>query len=282
METKDYFQTKALTDRITQIRMPGNVMTYLVKGDARAVLIDTGCGLGAFRSFVEGMLDGMPYEVVLTHGHVDHAGGASEFARVYLHEKDFALAAEHTSKEIRSLYLRSSSPEYLSETFIMDLVDPMIEGYLPLSYGQIFDLGGEELQIVNMGGHTLGSVGILFPRERILLSGDACCSFTLLFARGTSLGIPAYRENLRSLMETYGDSFDQVIYSHPHNYGGPEVIWQMIELCGEILDGKDDRIESRSMEGDVAYLAKAVDGNGRRKDGKIANLLYTEENLQKG
>ena len=31
METKDYFQTKMLTDRITQIRMPGNVMTYLAK-----------------------------------------------------------------------------------------------------------------------------------------------------------------------------------------------------------------------------------------------------------
>ena len=145
METKDYFQTEVLTERIMRIRMPGNVMTYLVKGDARAVLIDTGCGLGAFRSFVEEMLEGLPYEVVLTHGHVDHAGGASEFARVFLHEKDFALAVEHTSKEIRDLYLRSSSPEYLSETFTMDLVDPMKEGYLPLSYGQTFDLGGEEL-----------------------------------------------------------------------------------------------------------------------------------------
>ena len=31
METKDYFQTKILTDRITQIHMPGNVMTYLAK-----------------------------------------------------------------------------------------------------------------------------------------------------------------------------------------------------------------------------------------------------------
>ena len=275
METKDYFQTKALTDRITQIRMPGNVMTYLVKGDARAVLIDTGCGLGPFRAFVEGLLEGLPYEVVLTHGHVDHAGGASEFEHVYLHEKDHALAAKHTSKEIRSRYLHNSSPDFLPE----DLVEPKKEGYLPLSYGQIFDLGGEELQIVNMGGHTQGSVGVLFPRERVLLAGDACCSFTLLFARGTSLGIPAYRENLQQLMSVYGDLFDDVIYSHPHNYGGPEVIRQMIELCGEILDGKDDRIESKTLEGDVAYLAKAVDDHGRRKDGKIANLLYTEENL---
>ena len=275
METKDYFQTEVLTERIMRIRMPGNVMTYLVKGDARAVLIDTGCGLGSFRSFVEELLEGLPYEVVLTHGHVDHAGGASEFARVFLHEKDHALAAKHTSKEIRSRYLHSSTPDFLPE----DLLEPKEEGYLPLSYGQIFDLGGEELQIVNMGGHTQGSVGILFPRERILLAGDACCSFTLLFARGTSLDIPAYRENLRQLMSVYGDLFDDVIYSHPHNYGGPEVIRQMIELCGEILDGKDDRIESKTLEGDVAYLAKAVDDHGRRKDGKIANLLYTEENL---
>ncbi|MBR5930446.1 MAG: MBL fold metallo-hydrolase [Lachnospiraceae bacterium] len=275
METKDYFQTKMLTDRITQIRMPGNVMTYLVKGDTSAVLIDTGCGLGPFRAFVEGLLDGLPYEVVLTHGHVDHAGGASEFGRVFLHEKDHVLAAKHTSKEIRSLYLRNQFPDFLPE----DLVEPKEEGYLPLSYGQVFDLGGEELRIVNMGGHTQGSVGILFPHERILLSGDACCSFTLLFAHETSLSIPEYCENLCRLMEEHGDAFEQVIYSHPHNYGGPEVIWQMIELCGEILGGLDDHIGSRTLEGDVAYLAKAVDDHGRRKDGKIANLLYTEENL---
>ena len=275
MEGKEYFQAEPLTDRITRIRMPGDVMTYLVKGDDRAILIDTGCGLGPFRSFVEGMLDGLPYEVVLTHGHVDHAGGASEFDRIWLHEKDHPLAAKHTEKRIRGMYLGRSFPDFSPE----DLVEPKKEGYLPLSYGQTFDLGGEKLEIVNMGGHTQGSVGVLFPRERILLSGDACCSFTLLFARGTSLSIPAYQKNLRQLMSAYGNQFDEVIYSHPHNYGGPEVITQMIDLCGEILDGKDDRIESKSMEGDVAYLAKAVGEHSRRKDGKIANLLYTEENL---
>ena len=275
MLNTDIFKTEKLTEHITRVWMPGSVFSYLVTGSKRAAVIDTGFGAGPFRRFVEEQLDGMPYDLLLTHGHFDHAGGASEFEKVWMHPADLAVAAEHTRKELRKRSLLRALPQLEDG----DLAEPKAGGYEPLGYGQVFDLGGETLEIVCLGGHTPGSVGVLFREERILLAGDACCSATLLFGGDGSLSIREYRENLIRTWEKYGADFDEVLYSHPHNYGGPEVIPQMIELLEEILAGKDDRIPRESPFGGVSYTAKATGRDGRRADGKIANLSYTGDKL---
>ncbi len=271
----DIFIAESVTDVITRVRMPGNVFTYIAEGRDRAAVIDTGCGLGPFRDFAEERLNGKPYDVILTHGHVDHAGGASEFDAPYLQPADIPIAAEHTRKERRAEYIRRSYPDPFTEA---DMPAPAADGFARLETGRVFDLGGEQLEIVCMGGHTPGSVGILFRQERILLAGDACCSFTLLFGGGQSTSVRTYRNNLQDLRDRYDGRFDTMLYSHPHNYGGPEVIGQMIRLCDEILAGRDDRIEIPGPFG-PALLAKATGPDQRRLDGVIANLLYTAENL---
>lgn len=269
------FRAEPITERLYRVEMPGNVFGYLIKGDKRGAVIDTGFGLGSLRSFVEPMLDGLPYDVILTHGHFDHAGGAAEFERVWLDERDLPLAAEHTQPGLRLGALLRDYPD-IEET---DLIGAKSEGYLPLRPGQAFDLGGETLRIVDLSGHTLGNVGILFEKERILLAGDACCSFTLFFGGGGSRTIGEYRDTLMRLWEMYGDRFDTVLYSHPHNYGGPEVISQMIRLCDEILAGTDDHIPMMGRFGGETYIAKKTGPDGRRPDGEIANLQYTKDNL---
>lgn len=265
------FASEKITERITRLILPGNVFAYLVEGEESALLIDTGLGYGDLRGYVEELLKGKPYEVILTHGHLDHAGAAVEFECVWLHSADFQLAVDGNSREARAGYITGNGTRATAE----ELDEVKDDGYLSLSYGQIFDLGNEILEIVCLGGHTPGSIGVLFKEERILLSGDACCSFTLLFGRGGSLTIKEYRENLIRLWDTYKNDFDTVLYSHPHNYGGPQVITEMIELCTEILEDRDDKIPAGGV-GRKGYLAKATDQNSRRTDGKIANLMYVE------
>ena len=67
-----------------------NVM-YLVVGTERALLIDTGSGYCDLKSIVERLTD-KPYDVVLTHGHVDHAGGCDIFPEIYIHPDDVEMA----------------------------------------------------------------------------------------------------------------------------------------------------------------------------------------------
>ena len=272
----ELYKAVKISDRITRISMPGAVFAYIVEGDERAALIDTGFGLGPFREYVEERLNGKPYELILTHGHLDHAGGASQFEKVYMNEADLPIARKHTQKQMRKQFMENSGHEVKME----DLAEAMEEGYLPLVYGQIFDLGGEVIEIVDLGGHTPGSIGVLMKKERILLAGDACCSFTLLFGRGESLNISEYRGRLQKTWDQYHEDFDTMIYSHPHNYGGREVMIEMIELCDEILAGRDDRIEGPGLFDAVTYIGKKTNEKGRRMDGKIANLQYSGDCLK--
>ena len=269
----EIFKTERITDIITRVRMPGNVFGYIAVGSERAAVIDTGFGVGPYREFVEQFLNGKPYVLILTHGHFDHSGAASQFDEVYMDLKDLDIAREHTQKKIRAGFMNNYGVAFEDS----DIAEPMEDGYLPLQYGQRFDLGNEVLEIVCLGGHTPGRVGILFENERILLAGDACCSFTLMFGGKRSLTVSQYRDNLIKAWNQYHDRFDTMLYSHPHNYGGPEVMTQMIALCDEILAGKDDRVPLKDMFGQTSYVAKKENENHVRPDGKIANLQYAED-----
>ena len=273
---EELYHIEKINEHLDRLLLPGNVYSYIAQGKDKAILIDTGFGFGPYKSFVEEKLSGKPYELILTHGHLDHAGGAADFDRVYMNERDLEIARKHTDKKMRKQFLEGPGREVNEE----DLSDEKTDGYLPLNDGDEFDLGDEKLIIVDLGGHTPGSIGVLFEKERLLLAGDACCSFTLLFGNGESLCISEYRNNLIRALQNYGDRFDDMIYSHPHNYGGKQVMSEMIELCNEILEGKDDHIEGPGLFDAVTYIAKKTDEKGRRLDGKIANLQYTSDCLK--
>ena len=273
---EELYHIESINEHLDRILLPGNVYSYLFHGKNKAILIDTGFGLGPYKGFIEERLNGKPYELILTHGHLDHAGGAADFDRVYMNERDLAIACKHTDKKMRKQFLESSGREIKDE----DLADEKTDGYLPLNDGDEFDLGDDKAIIVYLGGHTPGSVGVLFEKERLLLAGDACCSFTLLFGNNESLCISEYRDNLINALGKYGDRFDDMIYSHPHNYGGKEVMSEMIQLCDEILEGKDDHIGGPGLFDSVTYIAKRANEKGQRIDGKIANLQYTQSTLK--
>ncbi len=60
---------------------------FLLIGDEKAMLIDTGIGVGDLKGFL-GTLTDKPLMVCFTHDHADHIGGASAFDHGYIHPKD--------------------------------------------------------------------------------------------------------------------------------------------------------------------------------------------------
>ena len=166
-----------------------NVM-YLLVGQRRALVIDTGSGYCDLKALVESLTD-KPYDVALTHGHVDHAGGADVFDRVWLHPADEAMARAIT------LESRVGYGKMLKGV----LGDPDVWAYdettvrpwarfpevLPLGEGHAFDLGGRVVSTVETPGHTPGSVSFLDSGSRILFSGDAANPNLLLGFRGAPI-----------------------------------------------------------------------------------------------
>lgn len=65
--------------------MDGSEYMYLLEGEEKALLLDTGYGAGNLRAYVERLTD-KSIVVVNTHYHPDHAGGNGEFDVVYMSE----------------------------------------------------------------------------------------------------------------------------------------------------------------------------------------------------
>ena len=257
------FKYERVSDRITRIYAFSSELMYLVEGEERAVLIDSGSGIGFVRPLIE-MLTDKPLVVLLTHGHVDHAMGASEFPPdcVYINQEDGYIYREHSSYEFRraGLFLMGSLGKDVTEQDFTPVVP--IEAYHDLKEGDSFNLGGVTIRIYACPGHTRGSLVMLIPEERMLILGDACNGFTFLF-EDYALSIEEYRAGLIRLREQVREMFDTVLASHGDGRLAKEIMDENIALCHRILSGTADK-EPMEFRGNHGLIAdrKAEPGHG--------------------
>ena len=259
------FTKEMINEKLIRIHLPGNVFAYYLEGDTSGLLIDTGFGYGDLKSFIDS-ISTKPYILVCTHGHLDHAGGVVQFDTVYMNHKDLDVARMHTDTELRTNYFKSSVSDFKEE-----LVQPMcpLDRYQNLEDGMTFDLGNLHVVSIDLPGHTPGSVVLYIPEYRIVLFGDAINSAGFLQLPESS-SIPEYREALIHFNSFYKGKYDIALFSHPHNFGGTELVDETIELCDEIIDGTLIPVEM----GDGIKAAKPFNEQNRRIDGKTANFLY--------
>ena len=263
------FTSKKLNSYVTRITCPGDVYAFLVEGKTSAALIDTGYGVGSLKQYVESLTN-LPYIVLLTHGHLDHAGGAGEFEQAYLNQKDLDLAKQHTTLDKRIPYLCNGNDANFKEE---DFVPPLdADKYLPLQDGQQFALGGVTVTMLEMAGHTKGAMCALINEARAILLGDACNSFGFLQLPESS-SVKEYHDSLVAFRKNL-DLFDEVWYSHPHNFGGKEIVEDTITLCEELISGKRVGIPLNEKMMECICIAKPTDEHDRPLDGSIANFLY--------
>ena len=268
------FRTEKVTDRITRIFAHSGELMYLVAGREKSALLDTGTGIGFVRPLVESLTD-KPLIVLLTHGHVDHAMGASEFPpeNVYISQEDAYIYEEHGTHVFRKGGLSMMGPAGEAVVPEEDFTpERPITAYNDLHEGDCFDLGGISIEIYACPGHTRGSLVMLIPEERIVLLGDACNSFTFVF-QDYSSPLCEFRQSLIRLKGLLDGKFDRVLSSHGDGELVKEVIDENIALCGVILDGKDDAAPFGFMGSSGRLgIARGEPGHG--------NIVYNPERLR--
>jgi len=203
-----YYKVNKIYPWLFSIKDPQNVFCYLVVGNESALLFDTVYGIGNLPDTVRTITD-KPLTVVLGHGHLDHANGSCQFDEAWLHEADFELCREHTSEEVRRSTLRQLKEWGVSlpEDFDPEVYVKGGTGNLKkLPVGKVFDLGGLHLEVIDMGGHTAGSIGLLVKEHKVLLDSDSANTQTWLFTL-ESLSVKQYIAMLERVVRLDFDTF---------------------------------------------------------------------------
>ena len=150
------------------------VISYLITGDDRALLFDTGLGIAPIRPLVERLSD-LPMTVVNSHTHPDHVAGNADFERVLGTSTDFTsrntegvsheAVAEILAREAlcRPLPAAFDSASYRIRPFeISEIVQD----------GQVIDLGSRLLEVLMTPGHTPDALMLLDRANGLLFTGD--------------------------------------------------------------------------------------------------------------
>ena len=222
--------------KITQIRKEVFVLTDrfgcgadLVLGSEGALLVDTGCGADNMAEAVRNITD-LPLTVIASHGHFDHIGGSRFFDRVYMSDKDRNLLSEY-SDELLNKWLLDLKNIVSDETGDISFTSNGWKQLVSLEYKEI-SLGNITGQISELPGHSLGSVGVLFPELKLLLGSDALEPMMCLMFKNHGDRFTQY-ETLKKVSEL---GFDDYLTSHSEKLFSRDYIFKMMECivtCGE-------------------------------------------------
>ena len=268
------FKTEKVTDRVTRIYAFATELMYLVEGEERAALLDTGSGLGSLKACVEALTD-KPLIVLVTHGHTDHAMGADEFDEVYMNHEDDYVYGPHGDMAFRIDGFDTLTDGLAYEESDIIPTAPLSK-FRDLKEGDSFDLGGVHIDIYACPGHTRGSLVMLIREERAILLGDACNNFTFVYDQ-YSTTISEYEESLKRLDAETAGKYDTVYLSHGDGQAAPDIIADIIDLCEDIKAGRTDDLPMH-FRGDDALIAQ-VPGPLGRANGKHGNIVYSKDRV---
>ncbi|MBR0373805.1 MAG: MBL fold metallo-hydrolase [Mogibacterium sp.] len=183
------------------------VRFFLLTGTERALLIDTGATVPDARALAASLTD-LPLLLINTHADGDHISGNNSFDEVMMHPDEEAMYRAYggTNKVV------------------------------PVKEGDMIDLGGRKVEIIENPGHTAGSIALLDVEKRVLYSGDAVQDGTI-FLFNPYRNIHRYIEGLEHLT-TFRDRFDVVYPCHGTIPVSPDLIPQLIAGAKEIVAGQ--------------------------------------------
>ena len=255
------------------------VNAFLIEGEERAALVDTGCGIGDLAREVRELTD-KPLIILLTHTHFDHDGGIYEFpgVPVYVNPLDGERIAEdrvnmvkymgtEDYNEMRRGYIRSRGPircPDLDQAELLKLVPdhPTNDGYswLPVRDGTEIDLGGRVLKAIHTPGQTDGSTCFLDAENRILFSGD-CANISIILTRqpGNDMKLVKICNSTMTKLWKQEASFDRLAVGHDAVTLDKQIVRDYRDLSAGLLDGTitGSYEEVGFRKGDVARLGMA-------------------------
>jgi len=252
---RGWFETQEIAPSVYAIGEPGHfegVISYLIEGEERAILFDTGMGIANIQEEVMAITE-RPITVVNSHSHWDHVGDNYRFPLIAIHYAEAHLLKEGvTAGELRR--------EMRSEMFLR----PLPVGFDPSQYkvspsrasllldeGSLLDLGKRTIIVLHTPGHSPGSISLHDEKEGLLFSGD------------TAYAGPLYAQLPESDFELYQKSIERLASLVPrlslllpgHNVTplDPAILVEMHEGFDQIASGEATYIFMSSPWGRIRH-----------------------------
>ncbi len=249
MDTKTYHRVNQLdahTWRIEEGSGTGRVYMYLLEGERKALLIDTGIGSIKLEKIVR-KLTSLPVTVINTHGHLDHIGRNAFFEEVYIHSSEEEVVKKHSDTAYRSQFIKGLLKEkgyadWLVDSFVLEsIIKKRAKMKAGASYkyaeeGQVFLLGNRSVEVILTPGHSPGSLCLLDIERRWLYTGDTACSMGVLLAIDYSLTVEEYRKTLEK-MKAIGHRYDIMLPAHHDRLIGKDILDEYMECIAMIYAG---------------------------------------------
>jgi len=233
---------------------------YLIVGEKRALLFDTGMGISDVKKVVA-ELTGLPVVVLNSHTHDDHVGGNWEFSTIY--GMDTAFTRENA---------RGSRVDAQAEITPDQICGTLPQGFDSKAYatrpwkitaythdGDRFDLGGRTLEVIATPGHTPDAISLIDRANGLLFTGDTYYPAPIwLFRPETDL--EAYAASIRRLA-ALAPQIKLVIGAHNIPVASPTVLPRLVVAFDAVRAGKIKPVSDSPGKvlykvGDISFLMR--------------------------
>lgn len=241
---ENWYEVKQLESNVLAIGEPKHqeeVFSYLVKGENKDLLIDTGMGVVPITHALEKVRNSTkPLDVVNTHWHFDHVGGNSHFEKVLVPKNvdEVTGLLKGWSHEDLQRYgffdgFHSNGDSTIPLNFDMGYFSiPGSKNICPaLTDGYTFDLGDRAIEVIETPGHTPGGISLFDKTNGLLFTSDLLYEGPLYaFEEESDPG--KYLRSLAKIKKTLDGKIQRIHPGHnnPENICEPNLLNDAIKL----------------------------------------------------
>ena len=231
-------------------------ISYLILGNARAVLFDTGMGMGDLKGLTS-KLSNLPVIVLNSHTHNDHVGDNWQFDTVYGMDTDFTRQNAKGSKadaqaEIAPGEICGALPAGFNRSTYATRPWRVTKW---LHDGDSVDLGGRTIEVIATPGHTPDSICLFDRANGLLFSGDTYYPGPIWLYRPET-DLIAYGKSVRRLV-TLQPQVKLVLGSHNVPVAPPEVLGELAAAFEKVQAGQ---VQYKSAgEGKVTFQVGSIE-----------------------
>jgi glyoxylase-like metal-dependent hydrolase (beta-lactamase superfamily II) len=212
-------------------------ISYLILGEKRALLFDTGMGISDIKKVAVALTE-MPIIVLNSHTHDDHVGSNWQFETIYGMDTDFTRtdargSRQDAQEEITPDQLCGELPKgFNSKTY--ETRPWKITKYV--HDAEQIDLGGRTLEIVATPGHTPDAISLLDRANGLLFTGDTYYPAPIWLYRPET-DLDAYAASIRRLA-ALAPQVKIVLGAHNIPVASPAVLSRLVAAFDAVRAGK--------------------------------------------